>query len=428
MAGKFNTYRFADYKEKVIDLLKRVTTVSVGVLHSRSVMGVAFTYLQRLTLLSAKHRSRIKRIIPFGIIWLGFGVVYCLVEKGFMGRMAHCPPSGPSGKPYDFQTALIIKSLSTGVMGLLMGTMESYFLARLFRRRSFLLHIASKTVIYVLATILFLIGVNTIQYSWYLDLPPAHPEILRIHLYLLRDYSFWSIIAYIGAVVVVSLVYADFSHHIGHGVLRTLFTGRYHTPKEEERIFMFLDMKSSTTIAEELGHVKYFGLLNRYYADMSDAILASSGEICQYVGDEVVITWTLEKGLRGNDCLECFFRIKEHLSAQAATYQKDFGRVPDFKAGLHCGHVTTGEIGTVRKDIIFTGDVMNTTARIQSLCNENGVDLLVSDAMMTRMRVSGDYQVRELGARELKGKDERVKLFTVWKRSLPQAGADARRA
>jgi hypothetical protein len=27
--GKFNTYRFADYKEKVIDLLTRVTTVSV---------------------------------------------------------------------------------------------------------------------------------------------------------------------------------------------------------------------------------------------------------------------------------------------------------------------------------------------------------------------------------------------------------------
>ena len=26
---KFNTYRFADYKEKVIDLLMRVTTVSV---------------------------------------------------------------------------------------------------------------------------------------------------------------------------------------------------------------------------------------------------------------------------------------------------------------------------------------------------------------------------------------------------------------
>ena len=30
IAKKFNTYRIADYKEKVTDLLKRVTTVSVG--------------------------------------------------------------------------------------------------------------------------------------------------------------------------------------------------------------------------------------------------------------------------------------------------------------------------------------------------------------------------------------------------------------
>ncbi|MBP6574243.1 MAG: hypothetical protein KA230_07330 [Flavobacteriales bacterium] len=32
IAEQFNTYRFADYKEKVIDLLRRVTTVSVGTL------------------------------------------------------------------------------------------------------------------------------------------------------------------------------------------------------------------------------------------------------------------------------------------------------------------------------------------------------------------------------------------------------------
>ena len=259
-------------------------------------------------------------------------------------------------------------------------------------------------------------------------MPLAEQEVLRKNLLSLTDYLFCSIILYAGAIVAMSLLYAEFSHHIGHGVRRNVFTGGYHTPQEEERIFMFLDMKSSTTIAEQMGHVKYFGLLNRYYADMTEAITASSGEICQYVGDEVVITWTLSDGLRENDCLECFFRIKQRLESQAPQYQKSFGRVPGFKAGLHFGHVTTGEIGTVRKDIVFSGDVMNTTARIQSLCNENGVDLLVSDAMMTRMRVSGDYQVRELGARELKGKDERVKLFTVWKRSPPQAGADARRA
>ncbi len=35
---QFNTYRFADYKEKVIDLLRRVMTVSVGTMEV--VMGM----------------------------------------------------------------------------------------------------------------------------------------------------------------------------------------------------------------------------------------------------------------------------------------------------------------------------------------------------------------------------------------------------
>lgn len=37
---KFNTYRFADYKEKVIDLLMRVTTVSVATVQITEAMKI----------------------------------------------------------------------------------------------------------------------------------------------------------------------------------------------------------------------------------------------------------------------------------------------------------------------------------------------------------------------------------------------------
>ncbi len=41
IAEKFNTYRFADYREKEIDLLKRVTTVSVGTMEVVNAMRTA---------------------------------------------------------------------------------------------------------------------------------------------------------------------------------------------------------------------------------------------------------------------------------------------------------------------------------------------------------------------------------------------------
>jgi len=72
--------------------------------------------------------------------------------------------------------------------------------------------------------------------------------------------------------------------------------------------------------------------------------------------------------------LDKFFAMKEDLRKRADWYNKDFGLLPAFKAGLHFGKVTTGEIGALKKEIIFTGDVLNTTARIQGLCNHHKVD------------------------------------------------------
>jgi len=176
---------------------------------------------------------------------------------------------------------------------------------------------------------------------------------------------------------------------------------------------MFLDMKSSTTIAEKLGHVQYYQLLNEYYADITEAIIQTSGEIYQYVGDEVVVSWKMKNGLTNNNCLNCFFTIKDIFSARSGDYMGTYGVVPGFKAGLHCGMVTTGEIGVVKKEIIFTGDVLNTTARIQSLCNANNVDILISDDLAARLNLPHDFILTEIGEFDLRGKEERVKLLTV---------------
>jgi adenylate cyclase len=364
-------------------------------------------YLTRPIMTSAEHRARLRRTIPFGVIWFISAVLYTVVEKGV--RIDSGATTGENG----IITSLLINGLALLVMGLLMGAMEMYVLNRAFRSRPFVVYMVMKTGIYTAFIILSLLLVTTIHTSLYLGLSAFRSDLLMGQLIAATTVPFWCVILYLASVAAISLLLAEMSRHIGSSVLWNFFTGKYHVPKEEERIFMFLDMKSSTTIAEQMGHVRYFGLLNRYYADMTDAIIASSGVIHQYVGDEVVITWTLNEGLHQNNCLECFFRIKERLQAESANYVRQFGRAPGFKAGLHCGGVTTGEIGTLRKDLIFTGDVMNTTARIQSLCNESGVDLLVSEVLLSRLHLNAVYSSREIGVRELRGKEERVRLFTV---------------
>ena len=143
------------------------------------------------------------------------------------------------------------------------------------------------------------------------------------------------------AIIVVSPFFAEVSENLGQGVLSNFFTGKYHKPVEEERIYMFLDMRSSTTIAESLGHVKYFEMLKEYYSDLSDPIVKYSGEIYQYVGDEVIISWRLKSGLQNNNCIQCFFGMEQALKKQRRKYLDKFGVLPEFKAGFHLGRTNS---------------------------------------------------------------------------------------
>lgn len=213
--------------------------------------------------------------------------------------------------------------------------------------------------------------------------------------------------------LLVSLLYAEISENLGQNVLLNFFTGKYHKPVAETRIFMFADMKSSTTIAEQLGHIKYFELLKAYYFDLSNAIVKNHGEVYQYIGDEIVISWKLKAGFDKNHCVRCFFDMKSDLLKKKNNYLKKYGVFPDFKAALHFGEVTTGEIGALKKEIFFTGDVLNTTARIQGLCNEYSVDLLVSKALIDRLDLNDDYVVQDLGKPQLKGKIDALDLVTI---------------
>jgi adenylate cyclase len=172
-------------------------------------------------------------------------------------------------------------------------------------------------------------------------------------------------------------------------------------------------MRSSSAIAENLGHVKYFEMLREYYSDMSESIIEHSGEIYQYVGDEIIVSWRLASGQKDNNCIRCFFAIQAAFKKQQNKYIERFGVLPGFKAGLHVGKVTTGELGDLKKEITFTGDVLNTTSRIQGLCNANRVDLIISGDLKHRLNLQPPLEIISLGETELRGKEEKIELFSV---------------
>ncbi len=362
--------------------------------------------------ISPKHKRNIYRILPFGLFWAAFGMIYSLIEKGLLGNLDYYPSTGNS---YDFTGSIITTTIGASVMGWILGSAEILFLSKYFSQRSFGTKIIIKTCLYMISICMFLITITFITNSSRLGLPFYDPVVVKSIFSFFNDFVFWSIVIYMGAIINITLFISEVSDNLGQGILKNFLVGKYHKPREEERIFMFLDMKSSTTIAEKLGHVDYYKLLNEYYADITEAVVQTSGEIYQYVGDEIVVSWQLKHGLQNNNCLRCFFLIKQIFKTVSEKYIKEFGLVPGFKAGFHYGKVTTGEIGVVKKEIIFTGDVLNTSARIQSTCNAYDVDILVSDDLIGKLKTKDEYIFTEIGECELRGRDKKVKLQTVQK-------------
>jgi len=137
------------------------------------------------------------------------------------------------------------------------------------------------------------------------------------------------------------------------------------------------------------------------------------GEVYQYIGDEIVVSWPEEIGLRDANSVRCALGMREALRSKAGWFEERFGVAPDLRAGMQTGDVTTGEIGALKKEIVFTGDVLNQTARIQALCKPLGQDVLVGDALAVRLDQVDEWGLRSVGAHELRGKHQPVRLFAV---------------
>lgn len=200
---------------------------------------------------------------------------------------------------------------------------------------------------------------------------------------------------------------------IGDRVMFNLIMGKYHNPRVETRIFMFLDMKDSTTHAENLGHIKFSSLIQDSLNDLTSAIIEHKVEVYQYVGDEAILTWDLSDGFQHANCLQVYYTFQNTLNDKKEYYENRYGFVPFFKAGVHLGDVTVSEVGIIKREIAYHSDVLNTAARIQGKCNEFEAELLISEDLKEKLESQKFYNYKHIGGISLKGKQQLVNIYKV---------------
>lgn len=277
------------------------------------------------------------------------------------------------------------------------------------RRKPFGYIILMKSLLYLLSIVLVAIIIWAVfRFSGLMTTAEAKATMQGLPLKY-----FASFIAYFVLSIFMVNVAIQVNRKFGPGVLVDLITGKYHRPHEEGRIFMFLDLKGSTTIAEKLGHNTYSQLIRNCFYDLTDIVLAHKAHIYQYVGDEVVLSWKESEGLSGLNCFRLFLAFDRHLEKRKPFYLERFGVAPVFKAGLDAGVVTVAEIGEIKREIAYHGDVLNTASRIEGMCNQLNRKILFSEHLARKINGRPGLNYELMGEMQLRGKEEKLRIYSL---------------
>ncbi|CAN5253817.1 hypothetical protein BH23BAC1_BH23BAC1_16380 [soil metagenome] len=312
-----------------------------------------------------------------------------------------------------------INGISIGlIIGYLVSILEVYFFAPKEQHFSFLSKVALKTVSYVLLSGIVIIGVKGFNESIYFGQGFwDYVKGARFQNFLYNE-DFEIIMIYTLMLMGITIFIKELSRKLGQGILLNFITGRYHKPREEERIFMFLDIKNSTSLAEKMGISTYFKMLNNFFFDVTSQIVLSGGIIYRYVGDQVVFTWKVQDKLKNTNCIKGYFNAKKQMQHLQPIYLEKYGEYPEFRASIHCGKVIVGEIGDVKSQIVFLGEPMYVTAKIEKKCGELGENILLSAEFADKIVLPDYYLLYPAGQLEVEFIDQPLNLFSIREQEL----------
>jgi adenylate cyclase len=329
--------------------------------------------------------------------------------------------SSPIDRPFDFPISLVVAILGTIFPSVVIASFEILYFNKLLRRKPFGVALIHKTSFYLISIFIISSVALISSYSLILDKSIFHAEVINSFVRYLKSPELIMMMVFWGLAVVSGIFIIHINDYFGQGVLVNFLLGRYHSPKEEVRIFMFLDLKSSTAYAEEYGHLKYSHLIQDCFYDLTDIVYKRCAKVYQYVGDEVILTWNIDNGIENNNCIQTFFDFDRAIKKRIEYYSDKYGVIPEFKAGLHYGDVIVTEIGGAKEEIAYHGDTINTAARIQSVCNELGKRLIVSAELLGILHdkdLDKKYCIESEGITQLKGKKYDIGIFSVEENNL----------
>ena len=210
----------------------------------------------------------------------------------------------------------------------------------------------------------------------------------------------------------ITSVSLEVSKLVGKDFIGKLLLGSYHRPKNENRIFLFIDLTESTKLSKELDLQNYSLLIKEFFRDIDIAMEKYNGEIYQYAGDEMIVSWPDSK-LNYDKAVQAFINFHEQMKIKRQYYLDQFGVAPTYKAALHSGIVITTWVGRMKRELLYQGEVLNITARLTGLAKKLSYPLLITTAIADQLSKEIKERVIPAGTYSLKGLNDPLLVYFI---------------
>lgn len=180
---------------------------------------------------------------------------------------------------------------------------------------------------------------------------------------------------------------------------------------EQEMSIMFADIRSFTTLSEQMSLEDNFKFINAYLSRMEPAIVENQGFIDKYIGDAIMALFHRS----ADDALKAGIAMLQRLEEFNLVRQQQNRPAIAIGIGINTGQSMLGTVGgQSRMDSTVISDAVNLASRLEGLTKEYGVPLLISQQTWLKLIDPEQYAIRFIDRVQVKGKSEVVAVYEVF--------------
>ena len=208
-----------------------------------------------------------------------------------------------------------------------------------------------------------------------------------------------------------------FSRYVSPEVVNRIVSsgGQPFVGEQREVTLLFTDIRNFTTLSEKMSPSQVVTMLNSYFTPMTQCVKSHEGTMDKFIGDALMAFWNAPVNVEEHPrkAVLAAIEMQQKLVTLRPTFQKEYGVVINIGAGLHTGVAHVGNMGSNELlDYTSIGDTVNLASRLEGLCKQYGVDIVISE--VTASRIGDDIPRRRLDSIRVKGKSDPVEIFTVF--------------